>query len=128
MRRPPAVSARQLKAGQARVRGPGRVSDPLASPGGSPPAQAPHPSRNSPLYSKHWKLTRWIWLMWSILVAIAARIHHVSQIHHGNGTLTHYRGLRDDGMHGHRGRGSTYDPSTPRALEGPEVHAPRMVD
>jgi hypothetical protein len=59
---------------------------------------------------------------------IAARIHHVSQIHHGNGTLTHYRGLRDDGMHGHRGRGSTYDPSTPRALEGPEVHAPRMVD
>jgi len=30
--------------------------------------------------------------MRSILVAIAARIHYVSRIHHGNGTLTHYRG------------------------------------
>jgi hypothetical protein len=53
--------------------------------------------------------------MWSILVAIAARIHHLSRIHHDNGTLTHYRGLRDDGMPGHRGRGSTYDPSAPRS-------------
>jgi len=53
--------------------------------------------------------------MWSILVAIAARILHVSRILHGNGTLTHYRGLRDDGMRGHRGGGSTYDPSAPRS-------------
>jgi hypothetical protein len=43
--------------------------------------------------------------MWSILVAIAARILHVSRIHRGNGTLTHQRGLRDDGMRGHRGSG-----------------------
>jgi hypothetical protein len=49
--------------------------------------------------------------MRSILVAIAARILRVSRIHRGDGTLTHYRGLRDDGMRGHRGRGSTYDPS-----------------
>ena len=97
------------------VSGPGRRgSGPLASPGGSPPAQAPHPSRNSPAYSEHWKLMRRIWLMWSILVAIAARILHVSRILHGTGTLTHYRGLRDGGMLGHRGRGSTYDPSAPR--------------
>jgi hypothetical protein len=52
--------------------------------------------------------------MRSILVAGAAQILHVSRILHGNGTLTHYRGLRDDGMRGHRGRGSTYDPSAPR--------------
>jgi hypothetical protein len=53
--------------------------------------------------------------MWSILVAIAARILHVSRIRHGNGTLAHYRGLRDDGMRGHRGRDSTYAPSAPRS-------------
>jgi hypothetical protein len=53
--------------------------------------------------------------MRSILVAIAARIHHISRIHRRNGTLTHYRGLRDDGMRGHRGRGSTYDRSAPRS-------------
>jgi hypothetical protein len=53
--------------------------------------------------------------MRSILAAGAARILHVSRIHHGNGTLTHYRDLRDDGMRGHCGRGSTYDPSAPRA-------------
>ena len=42
--------------------------------------------------------------MRSILAAIAARILQVSRIHHGNGTLTNYRDLRDDGMRGHRGR------------------------
>jgi hypothetical protein len=58
--------------------------------------------------------------MRSILAAIAAQILRVSRIHHGNGTLTHYRGLRDDGMRGHRGRGSTYDPSAPDPLgKGP---------
>ena len=36
--------------------------------------------------------------MRSILVAIAARILRVSRILRGNGTLTHYRGLRDDGL------------------------------
>jgi hypothetical protein len=41
--------------------------------------------------------------MWSILVAGTARILRVSRILHGNGTLTQYRGLRDDGMRGHRG-------------------------
>lgn len=56
--------------------------------------------------------------MRSILVAIAARILHVSRILHGTGTLTHYRGLRDDGMRGHRGRSSTYDPSAPRFPRG----------
>ena len=54
--------------------------------------------------------------MRSILAAGAARILHVSRILHDNGTLTHYRGLRDDGMRGHRGRGSTYDPSAPDPL------------
>jgi hypothetical protein len=34
--------------------------------------------------------------MWCIWVTPAARIHHVSRIHHSNGTLAHYRGLRDD--------------------------------
>ena len=48
--------------------------------------------------------------MRSILVAPAAWILRVSRILHGNGTLTHYRGLRDDGMHGHRRCGGTYDP------------------
>jgi hypothetical protein len=54
--------------------------------------------------------------MRSILVAPAAWILRVSRILHGNGTLTHYRGLPDDGMRGHRGRGSTDDPSAPRSL------------
>jgi hypothetical protein len=49
--------------------------------------------------------------MRSILATPAARILRKSRILRGNGTLTHYRGLRDDGMHGHRGRGSTCDPS-----------------
>ena len=53
--------------------------------------------------------------MWSILVATADQIHHASRIHRDTGTLTDYRGLRDDGMRGHRGRGSTYDPSAPRS-------------
>ena len=53
--------------------------------------------------------------MRSILAAGAAQILRVSRIHHGNGTLAHYRGLRDDGMPGHRGRDSTYDPSAPRS-------------
>jgi hypothetical protein len=48
--------------------------------------------------------------MRSILVALAARILHVSRILRGNGTLTHYRGLRDDGMRGHRGRGGHIRP------------------
>ena len=56
--------------------------------------------------------------MRSILVAGAARILRVSRILRGTGTLTHYRGLRDDGMRGHRGRGSTYDPSAPRTERG----------
>jgi hypothetical protein len=42
--------------------------------------------------------------MRSILATPAAQILRVSRILHGNGTLTHYRGLRDDGMRGHRGR------------------------
>jgi|HubBroStandDraft_1064217.scaffolds.fasta_scaffold970911_1 hypothetical protein len=42
--------------------------------------------------------------MRSILAAIAAWILRVSRILHGNGTLTDYRGLRDDGRRGHRGR------------------------
>jgi hypothetical protein len=55
--------------------------------------------------------------MRSILAAGAARILHVSRILHGNGTPTHYRGLRDDGMRGHRGHGATYDPfGTPDSL------------
>jgi hypothetical protein len=53
--------------------------------------------------------------MRSILAARAARILRVSRILHGTGTLKHYRGLRDDGMRGHRGRGTTYDPSAPRS-------------
>src|SRR5580698_3407364 len=36
--------------------------------------------------------------MRSIWVAPAARILHVSRILRGNGTLTHYWGLRDDGV------------------------------
>ena len=58
--------------------------------------------------------------MRSILVAGAARILHVSRILRGNGTLTHYRGLRDDGTRGHRGRGRgrTDDPSAPRSPRG----------
>ena len=61
--------------------------------------------------------------MRSILVAIAARILRVSRILRGNGTLTHYRGLRDDGARGHRGRDSTYDPSAPRSPgTGPGRH------
>src|SRR5580692_9140203 len=47
--------------------------------------------------------------MWSILVAGAAQILHVSRILHDTGTRTHYRGPRDDGMPGHLGRDSTYD-------------------
>jgi hypothetical protein len=39
--------------------------------------------------------------MRSILAAIAAWILRVSRIIHGNGTLTDYRGLRDDGRRGH---------------------------
>jgi hypothetical protein len=54
--------------------------------------------------------------MRSILATPAARILRVSRIHHGNGTLMHYRGLRDDGgMREHRGRGSTYDPPAPKS-------------
>src|ERR1700677_1430765 len=53
--------------------------------------------------------------MRSILVAGAARILHLSRIHHGNGTQTHYRGLRDDRMRRHRGRRSTYAPLAPRS-------------
>jgi hypothetical protein len=66
--------------------------------------------------------------MRSIQAAPAARILRVSRILHGNGTLTHYRGLRDDGMRGHRGRGNTYDPSAPRAPSaGADVpRAPRL--
>ena len=56
--------------------------------------------------------------MRSILAAGAARILRISRILRGNGTLTHYRGLRDDGMRGHRGRGNTYDPSAPRSPRG----------
>jgi hypothetical protein len=44
--------------------------------------------------------------MRSILVAIAARILRVSRILRGNGTLTHYRGLRDDGLRGIARRGT----------------------
>jgi hypothetical protein len=62
--------------------------------------------------------------MWSILVAGAALILHVSRILHGNGTLTHYRGLRDDGrMRGHRGRGSTYGPSARRSPREGHIHS-----
>ena len=56
--------------------------------------------------------------MRSILVAGAARILLVSRILRGTGTLMHYRGLRDDGMRGHRGRASTYHPSAPRSPRG----------
>ena len=56
--------------------------------------------------------------MRSILVAGAARILRVSRTLRGNGTLTHYRGLRDDGTRGHRGRGSTDGPSAPRSPKG----------
>jgi hypothetical protein len=65
--------------------------------------------------------------MRSILAALAAWILHVSRIHHGNGTLTHYRGLRDDGMRGHRGRGNTYDPSAPRAPRKDRANAARRL-
>jgi hypothetical protein len=65
--------------------------------------------------------------MRSILVAGAAQILHVSRILHGNGTLTHYRGLRDDGMRGHRGRGSTYDPSVPGSPRGPHQLCQRLA-
>ena len=51
--------------------------------------------------------------MRSILAAGAARILRISRILRGNGTLTHYRGLRDDGKRGHRDGGCTYDPSAP---------------
>jgi hypothetical protein len=64
--------------------------------------------------------------MRSILVSIADQILRVSQILRGIGTLTHYRDLRDDGRRGHRGRGSTYDPSAPRSLDGPR--GPRTPD
>ena len=56
--------------------------------------------------------------MRSILAAGAARILRVSRILHDTGTLTHYRGLRDDGLRGHRGRRSTCDPSAPRFPRG----------
>ena len=56
--------------------------------------------------------------MRSILAAPAARILRVSRILHGNGTQTYYRGPRDDGMRGHRGRASTYHPSAPRSPRG----------
>ena len=59
--------------------------------------------------------------MRSILATPAGRILHVSRIYHGNGTLTHYRGLRDDGV---RGRGSTYDPSAPRSASAGSVWRP----
>ena len=65
--------------------------------------------------------------MRSILVALAARILRVSQIQHGNETLTHYRGLRDDGMRGHRGCGSTDDSAAPRSLEITEAPASRQA-
>ena len=65
--------------------------------------------------------------MRSILAARAARILRVSRILHGTGTLKHYRGLRDDGMRGHRGRGTTYDPSAPRPLEITEAPASRQA-
>jgi hypothetical protein len=42
----------------------------------------------------------------------------VSRIFRGIGTLAHSWGLRDDGMHGHRGGGSTYDPAAPGQEEG----------
>ena len=60
--------------------------------------------------------------MRSILVAPAARILHVSRILHGTGTLTHYRGLRDDGMRGRRGRNSTYDLRHPDSQRGSRAH------
>src|ERR1700683_3903908 len=67
--------------------------------------------------------------MRSILAAGAARILRVSRIHRGNGTLTHYRRLRDDGMRGLRGRGSTYAPSASRAPDraGPHASHPRCA-
>ena len=61
--------------------------------------------------------------MRSILVALAARILRVSRILRGTGRLTHYRGLRDEGMRGHRGRGSTYDPSAPRSPRGDHANS-----
>jgi hypothetical protein len=76
------------RAGAGQTRWPDRAAHPGA--GTSPPP------RNSPTYSKHRKLTRRISLMRSILATPAARILRVSRIHHGNGTLMHYRGLRDD--------------------------------
>jgi hypothetical protein len=60
--------------------------------------------------------------MRSILAALAAWILRVSRILHGNGTLTHYRGLRDDDMRGHRGRPGTDDPSAPRSPAGSRAH------
>ena len=63
--------------------------------------------------------------MRSILAIPAARILRVSRIGRGIGTLTHYRGLRDDGMRGDRGRGSTYDPSAPWPTSSvPVCHEP----
>jgi hypothetical protein len=56
---------------------------------------------------------RRIWLLRRIWVTIAARMFRVSRIFRGIGTLAHSWGLRDDGTHGHRGGGSTYDPAAP---------------
>jgi len=50
---------------------------------------------------------RKIWLIRMIWATIAARIFRVSRIFHANGALAYSWGLRDDGAHGHRGRGST---------------------
>ena len=65
--------------------------------------------------------------MRSILATPAAWILRVSRILRGNGTLTHYRGLRDDGMRGHRGRGSAYTPSAPRSSRGKCANAARRL-
>jgi hypothetical protein len=63
--------------------------------------------------------------MRSILAAGAALILRVSRILRGTGTLTHYRGLRDDGMPGHRGRGSR-DVTGTRVIGGHPATRPRQ--
>jgi hypothetical protein len=66
--------------------------------------------------------------MRSILAALAARIIHVSRILRGNGTLTHYRGLRDDGMRGgRRDCGSTYELSAPLSPRGGRANSARRL-
>jgi hypothetical protein len=80
--------------------GPTRVR-PAGQAGRLTPGAGTSPVPRLPIIFEALKLTRRISLMWRILVALAARILRVSRILRGNGTLTHYRGLRDDGRRGH---------------------------